>query len=64
MVKDNYDYLFWGHFVFWVFIIGYIYYLARKNNALKKELEALDESSPRSENSYHRKTEKSDNEKG
>lgn len=51
MVQDNFDYLFWGHFVFWVFIIGYTYILVRKNNALKKELEVLGESSQDSKNS-------------
>jgi hypothetical protein len=38
------SYLFWSQIIFWIVLLIYVYYLIRKNHALKNQLESIESS--------------------
>lgn len=40
-MKENLDYLFWGHTSLWILISAYLLNLLLKGNRLEKEISAL-----------------------
>ena len=36
------SYLFWSQVIFWIVLVVYVYYLIRKNENLKKQLESIE----------------------
>ncbi|MEM4658840.1 MAG: hypothetical protein QXX77_10520 [Candidatus Methanosuratincola sp.] len=48
-MKENLDYLFWGHASLWILIFAYLLNLLIKGNRLAKEILALKERRERGE---------------